>query len=745
MNTYNFLKHSLICISVCVIFQIISETPVHGALKTNYTKILLVDFGCSEQSSKTPYKDWHEIIRNKDHTYFAKPDNNANHCGITESSKSIRHKSAYFGIKGNTPIHFKYGQKIVVTVYKRGEPYEKAMGRISFSDSNSPKGATWDTTWNTLYEESIDPEIRKDPKLTQLTFNITSKKNIANPKALPTEGFHNLVNVALTYSNSSPGKMIVTKIELLDNADITPPLPPVNLEASMVTVSTEAGDSMVQLSWGQAVDPKGKNDSATGISRYFIYRDNKLHDLVSKEWKKHWKKKVKYYDLTAREDKTYVYSVTAVDKAVTGYYKTRKNMDASFGNESRKATIQIKTPPKKLGTLINPDTDFKYLGAFTLPKDGDWEYAGSGLTFYPDGNPNYDPKTELPGSLYGIGHDHRLKIAEISIPKPIIANHSKKLNRAKTLKKHTHIWPKVYNGSWLPGGSVGNRAGIGYHPAVNGVPEGIYYGLYRLYSTDLKAPAHGVFNMNLTKATGAWYVGGRPNSPRHVPPTLTARFVFAAPLKWAEKYTQGRSLIYGLGWPISGHGFPSCGPSLFAIAPWEKGQLPKNKQFVSTTKLLKYGSTGQISRWAYNWTPQSSYDDAVWIHSKKKQAVVFIGSRVVGDYWYGTNDGSSTKTTDWDLPLTRKGKRRGWQATGSKRILYFYNPKDLERVVNKLIPSWQPQPYAALDLFEFSKNKFTLGSNLAFDAKNGYMFILKRNGEDNSQRAIISVWKVEQS
>ncbi|GAK59411.1 hypothetical protein U27_06395 [Candidatus Vecturithrix granuli] len=740
------MKKLIVSSIVLAIVILFVHIPYSFSDDSNPTLGVLVDFGKNEQENQFEIDGWNQVIRHPQYTTYVNPDGNPQHAGITDTRNTPDKHLPYIGIKGTTPIHFQYGQKIVATFYNATGQSRRIMARISFSDKDSPKGATFDTPWNTMYYEEREGYLTLDGHQTgELIFNITDQAHINAPLALPTEGFHDVVNINIAHDyDSSFGEIVLTKIEL-KNADITPPLSPINLKAHLTSLSQDTDNNLVELTWNQPPDPPGSNNAdPSGISRYFIYRNGELYDTVNSDWTIYWGENIQYIDSNVASNTTYHYSVTAIDNTKNGYYPSPANdFQARLGNESAPATTSITTPTVTSDSLINPFEDLEYLGGFTLPTDSDWEYGGQGLTFYPKGNPNYNPATEFPGSLYGIGHDHRIEISEISIPKPTKTLNTSNMLRARTLKPFVNIWPRVYNGDWLPAGSVSNGVGIAYHPSMNGVLEGIYYGLYKSYSTSLTAPAHGYFNMALTDSIGAWHIGGPLGSSERVDVRYTGKFIVAVPQNWADQYTGGRSLLVGLGWPISGHGWPSCGPTLYATAPWERGHLPENGGFVSAVKLLGYEPTDEMEHWDTNWTPMSANDGAVWLETGQKSALVFVGIRPNGDVWYGGEDGDSAELSDQDIPSTTHSMIRGYNSSQTKCMLKFYNPVELGKVAKGEIESWEPKAYYSIDITNTLIKKdeqYPSMSAIAYDNVNGYLYLAESSGEDS--QPVIHVWKV---
>ena len=738
---------------------------------------LLVKFGTSEATSVTPYGDWTQILRHPQYTTFVAPDGNPDHTGITATANAPGWNTVYFGIKGTTPIAFKRGHRIVATFYNSSTAVLVLTGRISFTDADEPPipdNAVFSSPWNTIYRENTGHVREVQPEsLATLVLNITDAQNIVAPNALPTEGDHTLINITLAPYNAALGQLILTRIELTNAADFTPPLAPTNLVAEPVVMSQEAGTTALKLSWAHAADVPGPAGETSEIDRYLIYRDGKLHASVSPKLVAEARlagKPVSYIDLTVAPNTTYTYAVTAVDAAVTGTYRVWGS-DRNNGNEGPPAVLTVTTPPFQSNTLINPHAALTFLGAFRLPKYVDgvdnsgWAYASQGLAAYPGGNPE-KLQNELPGSLFGVGHIQSPQISEVSIPTPVISMIASELPRARVLTPFTkQIWPAVYNGSWQPPGGADVYMGIGFHPGGNGVGPHLYYGIYNAYSS-FSLKAHGAITVDISPLSilqhvpedsiGAWYLGGPPGDAGNVSPWFTDKLIFKAPQAWADQYTGGRSLIVGQGYQ-SGVGVPTHGPALYAIAPWEGATpqnptLPGDESVISAVQLLQYGSDEDTSKWNTNWSLSIAYTGGAWFDVNGRMAVVVSFVRPKGDTWYGGEDGSLVATSDNDLPVTRTSQLRGPMATEYEASLYFYNPADLARVINKQMQPWEPKPYMVLDfkhlLVRGSKESLPYIGAIAYDYQNGYLYLIEQNADDSegskpyNKRCLIYVWKV---
>lgn len=126
---------------------------------------------------------------------------------------------------------------------------------------------------------------------------------------------------------------------------------------------------------------------------------------------------------------------------VTAHLSSRGTTDVESASQSAASDRQVdartgkRDGPRSQGRLpsvrvsatrIQPG-DLRYVGAFRLPdcsqKEASWEYSGEALTYCPVGDPD-GPDDGFPGSLYGVGHDWKQYVSEISIPVPIISDWS---------------------------------------------------------------------------------------------------------------------------------------------------------------------------------------------------------------------------------------------------------------------------------------------------------------------------------
>ena len=400
------------------------------------------------------------------------------------------------------------------------------------------------------------------------------------------------------------------------------------------------------------------------------------------------------------------------------------------------------------GSLIQPE-DFTYLGFFRLPEPSggsDWDYSGHGLTYFPDGDPG-GSEDGFPGSLFGFGHDHQLFVSEISIPEPAITTNLEEANNAQTLQPFADLTGGIFNAEEM---SI-PRAGLAYmaepHPRLHFT--------FGQHIQDFEV-SHGWANLNLSTpdAQGPWVFDGYTNY-------VTNDYLFEIPPLWAEAIAPGPLLASGRAreglW--SGRG-----PALFAYQFGELSEpLPAGSKLGEVVPLLLYGEQqpGQPDLISSPSQAVNDYREAdhwwggAWLTAGDDSAVVFAGTKALGEEWYGFANGmiwehdcaEQTPSTCPDPPEWPYDDRGFW-AEGYQAQLIFYDPAHLAAVARGELESWQPQPYAvlvlddylldpALDLMEYKRD---LVGAAAFDRVNGLFFLVERLADE--YRSVIHVWRI---
>jgi hypothetical protein len=382
--------------------------------------------------------------------------------------------------------------------------------------------------------------------------------------------------------------------------------------------------------------------------------------------------------------------------------------------------------------LIHPD-NFTYLGAFRLPDasgGSNWEYSGHGLTH----RPAADQAQNTYGSLFGFGHDQHLQVSEISIPEPIISKNLDDLNTATTIQPFADI----SGGLFSPEEMSIPRAGIAY------LNERLYF-TFGQHIQDFE-PSHGSASLNLTDAEGAYIFGNYTNY-------ITNDYLLEIPPEWASALG---------GYPLaSGRAreglWSGRGPALFAYKP----DVVSNGVLTDVVPLLLYGTQGAAPDIISDESMAvNDYHDAdhwwgvSWLTAGENTAVIFAGTKALGNEWYGFANGvvwdysCSENNSCPDVPDFPYDDRGFWSESYQPQII-FYDPAQLVAVANSESESWQPQPYATLDLSEyllapeldFHNYKRDIIGAIAFDRENGRLYVIERLADE--YKSVIHVWQVE--
>ncbi len=401
-----------------------------------------------------------------------------------------------------------------------------------------------------------------------------------------------------------------------------------------------------------------------------------------------------------------------------------------------------------IGNLIQPE-DFVYLGYFRLPDPSggsDWDYSGHGLTYYPDGDPDGEADG-FPGSLYGFGHDQQLYVSEISIPAPVITSNLAEANTAGTLQPFADISGGIFNTKEM----TIPRAGL----AFIADPEPRLHFTFAQHIQDFEI-SHGWATLDLSnpEAQGAWVFNGFTNY-------VTNDYMFEIPRPWSELISDEPLVASGRAreglW--SGRG-----PALFAYPVGEINKsLPAGSTLEGVIPLLLYGEQlsdqpdliSSPSQAVIDYRESDHWWGGAWLTAGDNSAVVFAGTKALGEEWYGFANGvvwehdcaEQTPSTCPNLPEWPYDDRGFW-AEAYQAQLIFYDPAHLIAVAQGKYESWQPQPYASLVLDEYlldpalnlEEYKRDLVGAGAFDRNNGLFYLFERLADE--YRSVIHVWQI---
>ena len=452
-----------------------------------------------------------------------------------------------------------------------------------------------------------------------------------------------------------------------------------------------------------------------------------------------------------------------------------------------RAPVPFPTPTRPPSARLVQPRDLVYLGAFRLP-GGDtppktFAYGGNAMTFNPDGDPR-GPDDGLPGSLFITGHDRQAwgelpngdQVAEVNIPVPVRSRSLSDLPTAAFLQDfHDVLAGQFTNMDEIP------KVGMQYlnHPAT-GPKIHVAWGQH-LQPQD--QPSHGWFNPDLSHPDfkGTWFIG-------HQNLYSVNGYMFDIPTAWGDAHAGGRYLATGR---MRDGGQGGMGPTLFAYRPWQPdGSPPPSGTHLQEVTLLLYENaynTEAITRCLRGYQHPDEWEGGAWITTPSgKEAVLFAGTKSNGTkYWYGYINPAGPQypcvdahVTDFPTcrlangspcpPADMKGccddeqgtcvSQRGWWSTHFDAEFILYDPADLARVAAGEISSWEPQPYAVVDIDEhlyFSppewdramvgwgdQRRYRIGP-AAYDRQHSLLYVLELFVDD--ARPVVHVWRVADS
>ena len=395
--------------------------------------------------------------------------------------------------------------------------------------------------------------------------------------------------------------------------------------------------------------------------------------------------------------------------------------------------------------------DLIYQGAFRLPTNtvaSSWDYSGYGMTFYPSGDPS-GGNDGYSGSLFVIGHDHQQMVSEISIPTPMISinKNATDLNTATTLQSFQDITAGVFGELEIP------RAGLAYLAAQGSQQtDKLHFSWGQHFQGGDASHGWSELSLDNPQTKGPWLFGGYANY-------TTNDYLFDIPSSWSDIHAPGHRLASGRyrdgDW--SGHG-----PALFIYQPWQSDSPSSAGTRISEiTPVLLYciQEPGMIEITNYadmemtGFSRADEWSGGAWLTAGNKAAVIFVGTKAIGESWYGYSNGvvypisGDPNDVFPDLPDWPHDDRGWWSADISARIL-FYDTEDLAEVVAGRMKTYEPQPYSYLDIdqvlydpgFDYQRAKRYLLGASAFDRANGVLYIIERLADED--RSLVHVWKL---
>lgn len=409
-------------------------------------------------------------------------------------------------------------------------------------------------------------------------------------------------------------------------------------------------------------------------------------------------------------------------------------------------------PPREASTPILP-SDLIYQGAFRLPAGSggsNWEYSGYAMTYYPDGDPQ-GPDDGTPGSLFALGHDHHQRVSEIAIPVPVRSAGGKpgELNTATTLQGFHDITGGRFGPLEIP------RAGLAYLPPQGPQKTGKLHFCWGQHFQFEAVPSHGWSETNLSSpaTAGMWRLDGYTNY-------VTNDYLFEIPEAWAARNTPGLRLATGR---FRDGTWGGLGPTLLAYGPWNEGNPPPpGATLKRVTPLLLYGRNVEgaseisvSSKMKMNgFSEADEWSGGAWLTAGKKAAVILVGTKALGKTWYGFSNGVVYPTSGDpgekypDVPPWPHDQRGWWSEKIAARIL-FYDPADLAAVARGASETWEPQPYASLDIdqylfdpgFDHERAKRYLLGAAAFDRARGLLYVIERRADGD--KSLVHVFRIK--
>jgi len=173
--------------------------------------------------------------------------------------------------------------------------------------------------------------------------------------------------------------------------------------------------------------------------------------------------------------------------------------------------------------------------------------------------------------------------------------------------------------------------------------------------------------------------------------------------------------------------------------------------------LIKYADfyQGEPAQWDQmnGYSHADEWSGGAWLITGDKSAVVFVGTKGIGETWYGDPNGPCMECS---LPHLR-----GWWSERFEGWFLFYSTSDLAKVASGQMQPYEIQPYAHLNVddvlyyIDCEQEKYHLGA-CAFDSENGLFYVFEsgrdtssgkqdesRTGRFDLERTLVHVWKIQ--
>jgi hypothetical protein len=155
-----------------------------------------------------------------------------------------------------------------------------------------------------------------------------------------------------------------------------------------------------------------------------------------------------------------------------------------------------------------------------------------------------------------------------------------------------------------------------------------------------------------------------------------------------------------------------------------------------------------------DYSEPDEWSGGAWLTDGEKSAVILVGTKAVGDSWYGFSNGVVypisgdpddvyPEVPDWPHD------DRGWWSEDISAQMIFFDASELAKVATGALENWDPQPYATLTLdeylydpgFDYVRYKRYLLGAIAFNRENGFLYIIERLA-DEDDRSLIHVFRI---
>ncbi len=384
-------------------------------------------------------------------------------------------------------------------------------------------------------------------------------------------------------------------------------------------------------------------------------------------------------------------------------------------------------------------SDLIYLGAFRLPDcavyEESWNWSGEALAYCPVGDRD-GAADGFPGSLFGLGHDWKQYVSEITIPAPVVSKTKdvSELNTARTLQSFRDIRGDLLSEPEMP------CAGLEYLSGSGRQMSGKLHFCWGQHCQEGETgPSHGSCDLDLAtpNVAGLWRIGECANYS-------TNNYLFEIPSEWAAANAPGMRLATGR---FREGGQCARGPSLIAYAPATDGNPPAAGTRLECLPLLHYTSVDETDGATLrDYHHSDQWTGGAWLNRDDRSAVVFVGTKGIGKCWYGFADG-----TVWpdeapfpEIPPPPNDQRGFWSTRFEAQII-FYDPSDLAAVGKGRKAAHEPQPYASLTiddcLFNVRSNSQIIRVRAAaFDRERGMLYITEFRGDED--KSLVHVWRI---